>query len=110
MEVSVKLTQMTLMSAVVLGILALGAASSAQAFNFGNMMNPSRWFNGDDDYYDRRWRRYGPYGPYGWGGPYGGYGLGGPWGYPGYGGGTPSTIVVTPQSGSKNAPPPPKPE
>ena len=35
----------------------------AQAWNFGNMMNPSRWFDDDDYYYDRY--RYGGYGPYG---------------------------------------------
>jgi hypothetical protein len=71
----------------------------AEAFGFGDMMNPSKWMGGrnrdryDDDYYD------GPYGggP-GWGGPgygYGGpgYGLGGPgyggYGVPGYGYGAP---------------------
>jgi len=102
----------------------------AHAFNFGNMMNPSRWFdNNNNDYYDRGYR-YGGYGPYGGGyGPYGygggpyGYG-GGPYGYGGgpygwgghrgYGGGYPSTIVVNP-SGNQNqnqnrapAPPPPR--
>ncbi|HYN79210.1 MAG TPA: hypothetical protein VES73_15615 [Lamprocystis sp. (in: g-proteobacteria)] len=76
----------------------------AQALNFGNMWNPSRWMGGGNhynDYYDD-----GLYGsPWGagygspWGGgygdPYGGYGGygGGPWGVPygapGYGGGYP---------------------
>ncbi|HYQ73489.1 MAG TPA: hypothetical protein VET88_16385, partial [Gammaproteobacteria bacterium] len=53
----------------------------AQAFDMGNMMNPSKWVGGnkdrdryDDDYYD-----YGP--PPGYG--YGGYGA------PGYGYGAP---------------------
>jgi hypothetical protein len=95
----------------------------AQAFDFGNMMNPSRWF--DNDRYDRGY--YGGYGPYGYGRPYG-YGYGGPWGYGGYGpygyggpyggwgypgyGNSPSTIVVNPSSGSGNeaAPPPRTPE
>lgn len=74
-----------------LSLAALVAAGTwtppAEAFNFGNMMNPSRWMNrgGDryyDDYDDGPWG----YGPGGWGGPYGGgYGPGG-WGVP-YGGG-----------------------
>ena len=38
-------------------VLLLGANAAvlndAQAFNMGNMMNPSRWFNDDDDYYRR---------------------------------------------------------
>jgi len=67
--------------------------SSANAFNMGNMMNPSKWMKGnnnDDDYYDA------PYGGpgypppgYGYGSPgYGGYGAPGYGGYgaPGYGG------------------------
>lgn len=70
--------------AAVLGFA--GYTPVAQAFNFGDMMNPGRWMGGDrdrydDDYYD------GPYGGGPWGGPgygYGGYpGFGG---YPGYGG------------------------
>lgn len=98
-------------AATAVGLAAFLAGSAAQAFDFGNMMNPSRWFGGDNDrYYDRYYGgRYGPYGygPYGggWGGPYGGWG--GPYGwggYPGYGGGYPSTIVVNPstQGGSKS--------
>ncbi|MBK1655084.1 hypothetical protein [Allochromatium vinosum] len=64
----------------------------SQAFNFGNMMNPNRWFGGDRDRYDDRyddpyWG--GPYAP----GPYGGYGYPGvygapyglPYGVPGFG-------------------------
>lgn len=101
--------------AVTAGLGALLTAEAVQAFNFGDMMNPGRWF-GDRD----RDRYYDGYRGYGWGGPYGGYGGpgawgggpygygGGPWGgygpygggwggYPGYGPG--STIVVTPQGG-----------
>jgi hypothetical protein len=85
----------------------------AQAFDFGNMMNPSRWFD-NNDRYDRGYYRggYGPYGwgggPYGWGGgPYGwgGYGYPGYGGYGGYGGG-PSTIVVNPSDKSSDKPAP----
>ncbi|MEZ5542207.1 MAG: hypothetical protein R3F42_09190 [Pseudomonadota bacterium] len=88
--------------------LALGM-NAAHAFNFGNMMNPGKWF--DDDDHDRYYGRYGGYGygPYGWGGPYGygggPYGWGGPYGGWGPYGGHPSTIVVNPSSGdSKPAP------
>lgn len=116
-----------IISVAALGLAGLTAANVAQAFNFGNMMNPSRWFDSDRDrYYDRDYGRgyYGGYGggPYGWGGPYGGYG-GGPygWGGPyggwggyggpyGYGGGYPSTIVVSPSSEGSKAPPPKMPE
>jgi hypothetical protein len=100
----------TTIAATVIGLAALTAGSAAQAFNMGNIMNPSRWFNDNDRYdrYDRHWGG-GPYGyggPYGWGGPYGGYGPygwgGGPYGYGGY----PGAIVVQPQGGS--TPPPPK--
>jgi hypothetical protein len=76
-------------------------AMPAQAFDMGNMMNPSKWVGGDkkrdrydDDYYDDY--DYGPppglgYGApgYGYGAPgYGGYGAPGYGGYgaPGYGG------------------------
>ena len=103
--------------AITVGLGALLTTGTAQAINFGDMMNPGRWFGGDHDRYDDRYYGgygYGPYGypyggPYGgWGGPYGGWGgpygggwgapYGGGWGgYPGYG--TGSTIVVTPQSG-----------
>lgn len=54
------------------------AAPVAQAFNFGDMMSPGRWFGGnnnDDDYYYD-----GPYGAGPYGGPYGA-----PFGAPGYG-------------------------
>jgi hypothetical protein len=122
----------SLTAAVAVGLGALATMGPAQAFNFGDVMNPNRWFGGDRDrdrYYDYdRYDRYGGgYGPYGWGGPGGGWGgpygyRGGPWGgygpwggwggYPGYGpgyGGPGSTIVVTPQSGgSSDKPPPPR--
>ncbi|MGE5152488.1 MAG: hypothetical protein ACM3ST_00595 [Bdellovibrio bacteriovorus] len=114
----------SLAATVSIGLGALVTAGAAQAFNFGDMMNPGRWFGGDRDRYYDRYDRYGYGGPYGgWGGPYGGwggpYGYGGPWGggygpY-GWGGGYPggygpgSTIVVTPQSGrSEQGPPPPR--
>ena len=94
-----------------LGMAMLATANVAQAFNMGNMMNPSEWFGDDDDYYryDRyyggRYGPYGGYGPYGWGGgPYG-WG-GGPYGWGGYPGyGQPSTIVVNPSSGSEKTAP-----
>jgi hypothetical protein len=67
--------------------------SSANAFNMGNMMNPSKWMKGnnnDDDYYDDRYGGPGyPPPGYGYGAPgYGGYGAPGYGGYgaPGYGG------------------------
>ncbi|SDY06739.1 hypothetical protein SAMN05421644_12719 [Allochromatium warmingii] len=69
-------------------MLIVGAASLltavpvSQAFDFGNMMNPNRWFGGDRDRYDER--QDDPY----WGGPpiplgpYGGYGYPGVYGAP----------------------------
>lgn len=77
-----------------LSALAAGLAlyvPVSQAFNFGDMMNPGRWFGGGrdryyDDWYDGPWG-----GPWGWGpyGPYGGYGYpgfyGAPYGWPGLG-------------------------
>jgi hypothetical protein len=103
-------------------VLAAGV-NSAQAFDFGDMMDPGEWFGGNDrDYYDRGY--YGGYGPYGWGGPYGGGwggpyggwggpygGWGGPYGYGGYGyGGYPGAIVVNPSQQGASAPPPRVPE
>ncbi len=88
------------------GILAV--ASQAQAVNFGDMMNPSKWLgnkNNDRDYYDRYYGYpgygypgygYGGYPGYGYGG-YPGYGYGG---YPGYGYGYPA------QQGGNSAPAP----
>lgn len=102
-------TKIAVRAALVASSLLL--ANSAHAFDMGNMMNPSKWMNNDNDRYDNY--RYGP--GYGYGGPgygyYGGYpGYGGPGyggyygGYPGYGapgygyGGYPgyggSTVVV----------------
>jgi hypothetical protein len=113
-----KLVSLTV--AVTCGLSALATTGPVMAFNFGDMMNPTRWFDSDRDrdrgrYYDYD-RYYGGYGPYGyrggpgggygpWGGGYGPWGGGyGPWGgwggYPGYGPG--STIVVTPQSGGSS--------
>lgn len=71
------------------------SANVAQGANFGDMMNPSKWFGGGrdrDDYYDRYYydRYYGGPG-YGWRAP--GYGWGAPgygyYGAPGYGWGAP---------------------
>ena len=77
-----KLTQS--FSAVALGLGSLLLVTGAQAMDFGNMMNPSKWMGGgnNDRYYGG--------GP-GYGGPGYGYG-GGPAGYgggPGYGYGGP---------------------
>ena len=104
---------MKLKTIFVSAVLATGV-NVAQAFDMGDMMDPGEWFgNNDRDYYDRGYYRgYGPYGwgggPYGWGGgPYG-WG-GGPYGYGGYGG-YPGAIVVNPNQGSNNPPPPKVPE
>ncbi|MGQ9660464.1 MAG: hypothetical protein ACUVQI_10330 [Thermochromatium sp.] len=89
-------------------ILALGTVAAiltyapvSQAFNFGDMMNPNRWFGGnryDDRYWDDR-----PYGPW----PYGGYGYpgiyGAPYGVPGFGA-LPAGYGVIPSSPSTPAP------
>jgi hypothetical protein len=114
-------------AALTVGLGSLVTGQTAQAINFGDMMNPGKWFGGGDrDRYYDDYRYGGPYGrwggpygyggPYGWGGPYGygggPYGYGGsPWGgwggYPGYGPG--STIVVTPQGGaSRDSQPAPR--
>ena len=96
----------TVRAACVVSSLLL--ASSAHAFDMGNMMNPSKWMGNNNDRYDDY--RGGP--GYGWGGPgyYGGYpGYGGPGyyggypgygppgygygGYPGYGYGAPTVVV-----------------
>ena len=67
-------------------------AMPAQAFDMGNMMNPSKWMNKDKDrdrYYDDDYYDYGPPPGYGYGGygapGYGGYGAPGYGGYGGYG-------------------------
>jgi hypothetical protein len=120
----IRKTTLTRLSIAVLCIAGAAAANVAQAFDMGNIMNPSRWFGGDHDrYYDRGYYGYGgPYGGYGpwgyggyggpygpWGGGYPGYGWGGYPGYGGYGGGYPSTIVVNPTAGSSNEAPTPPP-
>jgi len=100
-----------ILSTAAMATAMLTTTNVAQAWNMGNMMNPGKWFDNDDDddYYRHRYYRYGGYGwgggPYGWGGgPYG-WG-GGPYGWGGYPGyGTPSTIVVNPSSNSKSPPP-----
>jgi len=95
-------------SSTAVATVLLAATSVAQAWNMGNMMNPNKWFDDDDDDHYRHGRYYGRgygYGPWG---PYGGYGPYGPYGYPGYS--QPSTIVVNPGSGSKEPPPPRLPE
>ena len=77
------------------GLVAAGLllAGTAQAFDMGNMMNPSKWVGGnkDRDRYDDGDYGGGPgYGGYGGGPGYGGYGgapgYGGYGGAPGYGG------------------------
>jgi hypothetical protein len=123
-----KVIRKTTLSKLAVAALCIGGgatANVAQAFDLGNVMNPSRWFDNDRDrgYYRGYGPYYGGYGPYGYGGPYGGYGGPyGPWGgypggygwggYPGgYGGygGYPSTIVVNPTQGQQsNQPPPPR--
>jgi len=102
----------------VLGGLALSGAvllpaKTALAVDFGDMMNPSKWFGGgrNRDYYDGDYYRY-RRGGYGWGGPWGGYGYGGyPYygGYPGYGWGAPGYgygYGAGQQQQQKAAPPP----
>jgi hypothetical protein len=75
----------------IVAAVGLALAGTAQAFDFGNMMNPSKWMGGDNDRYDDYRGGYG-YPGYGYGGypGYGGYGgypgYGGYGGYPGYGG------------------------
>jgi hypothetical protein len=110
----------TILARLSVALLCIGgvmAANVAQAFDFGNMMNPSRWFD-NDRYYDRGYYGgyggpYGGYGPYGYGpyGPYGGWGGYPGWGggYPGYGyGNAPSTIVVNPTPSTSNQAPAPR--
>lgn len=44
----------------------LCTAPAINAFDFGNMMNPSRWFGGNDDYYYSEYGAFAPgYTPYG---------------------------------------------
>ena len=87
-----------------LGLAALVLSTPVQAMNFGDMMNPGKWFDGKDkDYYD---------GPYGYpGGYYGhpGYGYPG-YGYPGYGPQGYGPQGYAPQGGNETPPPPPAPQ
>jgi hypothetical protein len=76
----------------ILVAVSLLVADPAFAMDFGNVMNPTKWFGGnrdryDDDYYDEG-PGYGGYPPPGgYGGPYGAPGFGYPgYGAPGYGG------------------------
>ncbi|MFD2111110.1 hypothetical protein [Thiorhodococcus fuscus] len=72
--------------AAVLGFVAVVPVS--HAFNFGNMMNPSRWMNGNDRYDDEPYYGgpYGmPFGSYGYPGAYGAPYGGMPYGAPGFG-------------------------
>lgn len=91
----------------------------SQAFNFGNIMNPSRWMGGDrydDPYYDDPYYG-GPYGDpylgYGYpgaygapyGAPYGMPGFGAPplgYGAPGYPGGAPAVAPAAPPAPAKS--------
>jgi len=64
-------------SLFLVALLVAALPQPAAAFDFGNMMSPSRWFNGNrdrDDYYNDDY-----YGP-----PGGGYGYPGYSGYPSY--------------------------
>jgi len=65
-------------------LVALGSvAPVAGAIDFGDMMNPGRWFGGNRDRGDYYYREYGPYGP-GYVPPYApGYGYP-PYSVPGY--------------------------
>jgi hypothetical protein len=86
---------LTLIAAAASVVGSLTYVPTAEAFGFGDMMNPSKWMGGknrdrdryDDDYYDGP-GGYGGGPGYGYGGP--GYGYGGPgYGGPGYGYGAP---------------------
>jgi hypothetical protein len=75
------MTKQVLLRRALVAILASAAASTSvpsSAFNFGDMMNPSRWMGGGRD------RDYG-YDDGPWGGPGYGYGYGPGYGVPGYG-------------------------
>lgn len=101
------------MSPKSLSILAVAALAVTlvhvpvtHAFNFGNMMNPSRWMGGDRDR-DDDYPPGGAYGPPGYGYPYGGYGA--PYGVPGYGapfpGYAPPPAYPAPAAAAPAAPP-----
>ena len=94
------------------------ASTPVQAANFGDIMNPGKWFGGSnnrdwDDYYGPGYghRGYGypgyGYPGYGYGG-YPGYGYGG---YPGYGyGGYPGYGAPAQGGGGTTQAPPPAPQ
>ncbi|MEN8174319.1 MAG: hypothetical protein ABFS23_01060 [Pseudomonadota bacterium] len=68
-----------------LAVVMMLPAPATQAMNFGNMMNPSKWFGSGGDDRDDAPYGYGDYGPYG-GAPYGGAPYGGaPYGGAPYG-------------------------
>ena len=92
-------------------LFALGAVSTAQAVDFGDMMNPGKWFGGSKD------RDIPPYGPempppgYGYDAPPYGFGGAGPYGYgaPAYGppaGGAPGVPGAGYGAPAYGAPPP----
>ncbi|WP_455234640.1 hypothetical protein [Thiogranum longum] len=90
----------------VLATMLLIVASPVPAIDFGNVMNPSRWFGGNRDYYDDDYYYGDGWGPgYGYGAPgygYGapGYGYGAPaYGAPAYGYGAPAYGYGVPGAG-----------
>jgi hypothetical protein len=112
------MSKRTAVSASTLVTVALAGAiawTTAPAANFGDWMNPGKWFGGGDrdrDYYGRGYG-YGPYGYPGYGYPgwgYGGYGYPG-YGYPGYGYGPYGYPgQATGGQGTTTATPPPAPQ
>jgi hypothetical protein len=80
----------------VLALLAALLPQVAGAFDFGNMMNPGRWFNGNRDNYDDGYGNYyGPAGPgYGYPAPAPGYYA------PGYGYAAPAPGYAAPGYGA----------
>ncbi len=95
---------------LILSLTLLTVAGAASAFDFGRMMNPSRWMGGGRDH-DYRDGARGYYPGYGYGGPYGyapyGYGPYGP-GYGGYGYGYgPAPGYGAPAYGRPGQPPQP---
>jgi hypothetical protein len=81
---------------ILITAINLMLASSANAFDMGNMMNPSKWMGGNKD--KDRYDDYGPGPGYGYG-PGPGYGYGGGPGY-GYGG---NPAYSAPGAGSNDA-------
>jgi len=97
-----------------LSLVALVVSAPVQAVGFGDMMNPGKWFGGNDnnDYYDGPYGYPGygyPGGPYGYPGGYGHPGYGHGYGYPGYGYGPHPGYGpqgYAPQGGGSSAPAP----